>query len=65
MDETLNAAEIDFLHKFCDKYSPETKGRPLVNRIDDVNNKMQSLFIGVGQLVGQTKRHFPALISEG
>jgi len=64
MKETLSAAEIEFLYKFCDKYSAETKGRPLVNRIDDVNNKLQSLFIGVGQLVGQTKRHFPSLISD-
>jgi hypothetical protein len=64
MEETLGRDEIAFLHKFADKYSPDTSGKPLLSRIDDVNIKLQSLFIGVDQLVKHTKRHFPKVVEE-
>jgi hypothetical protein len=64
MTETLSQQEVEFLHKFADKYSPQTKGAHIVCRIDDVDRRFQDLSLGVEMLVRKAKRNFPKMVEE-
>jgi hypothetical protein len=56
--------EEKFIERFCDKYSPDTKGEQLVTRIDDIDNRIKNLFLGIGALYDKANYEWSSVLGE-
>ena len=55
----ITKEELAFLHKFCNKYSPESNGEDLLTRIDRIDCKLKDLLLGINGMNRKLKRSFP------
>ena len=59
----MTDAEIEWIEKFCDKYTPDTKGEPIVNRLDALGNKLKNIFLGIEMLKNKSEQEFPQFLN--
>lgn len=56
--------ELVYLIRFCDKYSPDTKGEHILNRIDDIDNRIKNLFLGINALTDKANHEWSSMLSD-
>ncbi|SPF56673.1 HNH endonuclease (fragment) [Candidatus Desulfosporosinus infrequens] len=60
----MNELEIKFIEKFCDKYSPESKGEDILSRIDRIDGKIKNIFLGIRMLRDKAEHDFKDMMED-
>lgn len=58
----MNLQEICFIERFLDRWSPDTKGEYILERLDKVDQKFKNVMLGVDGLCSKVKQNFPEML---
>lgn len=58
----MTEQEIQWIERFCDKFTPESDGEPIINRLDTLGAKIKDVFLGIEMLKNKAGYQFPQFL---